>query len=131
MFERGVGTETDVNKEMYTFEDATASASRLRPESTASVVRAYIEHGMFNQPGLTKLFYIGPQFRRERPQKGRYRQFSQIGVEVLGQSDDPAIEAEVIEMLDWYLQELGITDTELSDQFDRRRELPPGVHRAS
>jgi histidyl-tRNA synthetase len=113
LFERGVGTDTDVNKEMYTFEDRGGERVSLRPESTASVVRAYIEHGLFNQPGLVKLYYIGPQFRRERPQKGRYRQFSQIGVEVLGQSDDPAIEAEVIEMLDWYLKQLGITDTEL------------------
>jgi histidyl-tRNA synthetase len=113
LFERGIGTETDVNKEMYTFEDRDGEHVSLRPESTASVVRAYIEHGMFNQPGLVKLFYIGPQFRRERPQKGRYRQFGQIGVEVLGQSDDPAIEAEVIEMLDWYLKQLRITGTEL------------------
>lgn len=113
LFERGVGTETDVNKEMYTFEDRDGERVSLRPEQTASVVRAYIEHGIFNQPGLTKLFYIGPQFRRERPQKGRYRQFGQIGVEVLGQSDDPAIEAEVIEMLDWYLRQLRITGTEL------------------
>src|SRR6185436_19498524 len=113
LFERGVGTETDVNKEMYTFEDRDGELVSLRPESTASTVRAYIEHGLFNQPGLVKLFYIGPQFRRERPQKGRYRQFGQVGVEVLGQSDDPAIEAEVIEMLDWYLKELGITGTEL------------------
>ncbi|MEK6287576.1 MAG: histidine--tRNA ligase [Acidobacteriota bacterium] len=113
LFERGIGTETDVNKEMYTFEDRDGERVSLRPESTASAVRAYIEHGMFNQPGLVKLFYIGPQFRRERPQKGRYRQFGQIGVEVLGQSDDPAIEAEVIEMLDWYLKRLQITGTEL------------------
>jgi histidyl-tRNA synthetase len=113
LFERGVGTDTDVNKEMYTFEDRDGESISLRPESTASVVRAYIEHGLFNQPGLTKLYYIGPQFRRERPQKGRYRQFAQIGVEVLGQSDDPAIEAEVIELLDWYLKRLGITGTEL------------------
>ncbi|MFY9558475.1 MAG: histidine--tRNA ligase [Blastocatellia bacterium] len=113
LFERGVGTDTDVNKEMYTFEDRDGERVSLRPEQTASVVRAYIEHGMFNQPGLVKLFYIGPQFRRERPQKGRYRQFGQIGVEVLGQSDDPAIEAEVIEMLDWYLKQLRITGTEL------------------
>lgn len=113
LFERGVGTETDVNKEMYTFEDRDGERVSLRPEQTASVVRAYIEHGMFNQPGLVKLYYIGPQFRRERPQKGRYRQFGQIGVEVLGQSDDPAIEAEVIEMLDWYLKELQITGAEL------------------
>jgi histidyl-tRNA synthetase len=113
LFERGIGTETDVNKEMYTFEDRDGELVSLRPESTASTVRAYIEHGLFNQPGLVKLFYIGPQFRRERPQKGRYRQFGQVGVEVLGQSDDPAIEAEVIEMLDWYLKELHITGTEL------------------
>lgn len=113
LFERGIGTETDVNKEMYTFEDRDGERVSLRPEATASTVRAYIEHGLFNQPGLVKLFYIGPQFRRERPQKGRYRQFGQVGVEVLGQSDDPAIEAEVIEMLDWYLKELRITGTEL------------------
>src|SRR5713226_8443321 len=113
LFERGIGAETDVNKEMYTFEDRDGERVSLRPESTASVVRAYIEHGMFNQPGLVKLFYIGPQFRRERPQKGRYREFGQIGVEVLGQSDDPSIEAEVVEMLDWYLKELRITGTEL------------------
>ena len=113
LFERGVGTDTDVNKEMYTFEDRDGERVSLRPESTASTVRAYIEHGMSNQPGLVKLFYIGPQFRRERPQKGRYRQFGQIGVEVLGQSDDPAIEAEVIEMLDWYLKQLRITGTHL------------------
>jgi histidyl-tRNA synthetase len=113
LFDRGVGTETDVNKEMYTFQDRDGEAISLRPESTAPVVRAYNEHALYNQPGLAKLFYIGPQFRRERPQKGRYRQFWQIGVEVLGQSDDPAIEAEVIEMLDWYLKRLGISDTEL------------------
>lgn len=113
VFERGVGTETDVHKEMYTFEDRDGESISLRPESTASVVRACIENGLFNQAGLLKLYYIGPQFRRERPQKGRYRQFSQIGAEVLSQSDNPAIEAEVIEMLDWYLNQLGILDTEM------------------
>src|SRR5271163_4169018 len=71
----------------------------LRPEATASVVRAYIEHGMHTLPGNVKLYYICPMFRRERPQKGRYRQFYQIGAEVLGQSDAPAIDAEVLEML--------------------------------
>ncbi len=71
----------------------------LRPEATASVARAYIEHGMQTQPGLVKLYYAGPMFRRERPQKGRYRQFYQIGAEVLGTSDHPAIDAELIEML--------------------------------
>src|SRR5262245_7321470 len=113
LFERGVGTDTDVNKEMYTFEDRDGGLVSLRPEQTASVVRACIEHGLLNRPGLVKLFYIGPQFRRERPQKGRYRQFGQIGVEVLGQSDDPSIEAEVIEMLDWYLKKLQIIGTTL------------------
>jgi histidyl-tRNA synthetase len=71
----------------------------LRPEATASVVRAYIEHGMHTLPGGVKLYYMGPMFRRERPQKGRYRQFYQIGAEVLGSSDAPGIDAEVIEML--------------------------------
>ncbi len=113
LFERGVGTETDVNKEMYTFEDKGGDRITLRPESTASVVRACIENGLYNHAGLIKLFYIGPQFRREHAQKGRYRQFSQIGVEVLGQSDSPAIEAEVMEMLDWYFKALGIDDTQL------------------
>ena len=71
----------------------------LRPEATASVCRAYIEHGMHTWPGLVKLYYMGPMFRRERPQKGRYRQFYQIGAEVLGQTDHPAIDAELMEML--------------------------------
>ena len=71
----------------------------LRPEATASVARAYIEHGMHTLPGNVKLYYVGPMFRRERPQKGRYRQFYQVGAEVLGQSDAPAIDAEVLEML--------------------------------
>jgi histidyl-tRNA synthetase len=74
-------------------------ALTLRPEATASVVRAYIEHGMHTRPGNVKLYYIGPMFRRERPQKGRYRQFYQIGAELLGPSDHPALDAEVIEML--------------------------------
>jgi histidyl-tRNA synthetase len=114
LFERGVGTETDVNKEMFTFETKENSEKIvLRPESTASVVRAYIKNGLFNHSGLTKLFYIGPQFRHERPQKGRYRQFAQLGVEIMGQSDSPAIEAEVFEMLSWFFKELGISDTEL------------------
>ena len=80
----------------------------LRPEATASVVRAYIEHSMHTLPGDVKLYYMGPMFRRERPQKGRYRQFYQIGAEVLGQSDSPAIDAEVIEMLMAYLDRLGL-----------------------
>jgi histidyl-tRNA synthetase len=127
LFARAVGVETEVvSKEMYTFLDPPHDLDleprpshhrprpepiprlsdmdprvriSLRPEATASVARAYIEHGMHTLPGNAKLYYIGPMFRRERPQKGRYRQFYQIGAEVLGTSDAPAIDAEVIEML--------------------------------
>jgi histidyl-tRNA synthetase len=106
---------------MYTFIDRARADSEgesltLRPENTAPVVRAYIQHKIFadKSPGeLTRLYYSGPMFRRERPQAGRYRQFYQIGAEVMGSSDDPAIEAEVIEMLDWFLKELKITGTTL------------------
>jgi histidyl-tRNA synthetase len=86
----------------------------LRPEATASVARAYIEHGMQTQPGDVKLSYIGPMFRRERPQKGRYRQFYQIGAEVLGASDNPRIDAEVIEMLMIFLDRLQLVGAKLA-----------------
>jgi histidyl-tRNA synthetase len=119
LFARGVGEETDiVSKEMYTWEDRGRAESdkgqslTLRPENTAGVVRAYIEHGMADTGMLQKLFYIGPQFRRERPQRGRYRQFWQIGAEVLGPpwsgSDSPLRDAEVLEMLATLLNELGV-----------------------
>jgi len=84
----------------------------LRPEATASVVRAYIEHTMFNEGGIHKLYYIGPMFRRERPQKGRYRQFYQIGAEVLG-SDHPTIDAEFLEMLVLFLERVGVREHKL------------------
>ena len=120
LFARGVGEETDiVSKEMYTWEDRARAASEkpqsltLRPENTAGVVRAYIEHKLGETGQLQKLYYIGPQFRRERPQKGRYRQFSQIGAEVIGPpssgSESPVRDAEVLEMLATLLDELGIT----------------------
>ncbi len=113
LFARSVGEETDiVSKEMYTFEDRDGSSLTLRPENTASVIRAYIEHRLDQQPGLQKLYYIGPMFRRERPQKGRYRQFFQIGAEAIG-SDSPAIDAEVIEMVVAILREVGIEGFEL------------------
>jgi histidyl-tRNA synthetase len=100
LFARSIGSDTDVvSKEMYTFEDRDITSVTLRPEATASVVRAYIEHGLQTRPGNVKLYYMGPMFRRERPQKGRYRQFYQIGAELLGSSDHPALDAEVIEML--------------------------------
>jgi histidyl-tRNA synthetase len=119
LFARGVGEETDiVSKEMYTWEDRARAASEkaqsltLRPENTAGVVRAYIEHKLGDTGNLQKLFYIGPQFRRERPQRGRYRQFWQIGVEVLGPqssgSESTVREAEILEMLASLLDELGI-----------------------
>ena len=85
----------------------------LRPEATASVARAYIEHGMQTLPGNQKLYYVGPMFRRERPQKGRYRQFYQVGAEVLGQSDAPAIDAEVLEMLLLLFKGAGLANTTL------------------
>lgn len=113
LFSRGVGEETDiVSKEMYTFGDRDGSSLTLRPENTASVLRAYIEHRLDQTPGLQKLYYIGPMFRRERPQKGRYRQFFQIGAEAIG-SDSPAIDAEVIELVIALLHEVGITGFEL------------------
>jgi histidyl-tRNA synthetase len=118
LFARGVGEETDiVAKEMYTWEDRGRAQSdsgqslTLRPENTAGVVRAYIEHKLWDR-GLNKLYYIGPQFRRERPQKGRYRQFYQIGAEVIGPStagsESPARDAEILEMLATLLDRLGI-----------------------
>src|ERR1700685_2635667 len=114
LFARSIGAETDVvGKEMYTFTDRDESSVSLRPEATASVARAYIEHGMHALPGNVKLYYMGPMFRRERPQKGRYRQFYQIGAEVLGQSDAPAIDAEVIEMLMTFFSRVGLTRTTL------------------
>jgi len=120
LFARGVGEETDiVSKEMYTWEDRARAQSEkaqsltLRPENTAGVVRAYIEHKLGETGLLQKLYYIGPQFRRERPQKGRYRQFWQIGAEVIGPpsagSESPLRDAEVLEMLASLLDELGIT----------------------
>jgi histidyl-tRNA synthetase len=114
LFARSVGADTDiVSKEMFTFEDRDHESLSLRPEATASVVRAYIEHSLYNQGGVHKLFYIGAMFRREKPQKGRYRQFYQIGAEVLG-SNEPGVDAEVLEMLHAliYLR-LGIHDSAL------------------
>jgi histidyl-tRNA synthetase len=134
LFARSVGLGTDiVSKEMYTFEDRPYGVDEttrrylveqrgslpftlltLRPEATASAVRAYIEHGMHTRPGNVKLYYIGPMFRHERPQKGRYRQFYQIGVELLGPSDHPALDAEVIEMLLAFFERIGLKGTVLS-----------------
>ena len=124
LFSRGVGEDTDiVSKEMFTWEDKARAQSEkaqsltLRPENTAGVVRAYIEHGLDRQGTLQKLYYIGPQFRRERPQKGRYRQFYQIGAEIIGPpsagSESPARDAEVLEMLATLLDGVGLRDWNL------------------
>lgn len=114
LFARSVGEETDiVAKEMYTFADRSGEVLSLRPESTASVMRAYIQHKMWTWGSLVKLFYMGPHFRYERPQKGRFRQFHQIGAEAIGQSDDPAIDAELIEMVEEYLERLRIPERTL------------------
>ncbi len=104
LFARGVGEATDiVHKEMYVFPDKKGQLLALRPEATASVVRAYIEHGLHAKGGVAKLYYLGPMFRYEKPQKGRKRQFHQYGAEALG-SLDPALDAEVIDLA-WYLME--------------------------
>lgn len=119
LFARGVGEDTDiVSKEMFTWEDKARAQSEktqsltLRPENTAGVVRAYIEHDLGRSGLLQKLYYIGPQFRRERPQKGRYRQFFQIGAEVIGPpssgSELPIRDAEVLEMLTALLDAVGL-----------------------
>jgi len=119
LFARGVGEDTDiVTKEMFTWEDKGRAASEksqsvtLRPEATAGIVRAYIEHGLDKRGALQKLYLIGPMFRRERPQKGRYRQFYQINAEIIGPpsagSESPARDAEVLEMVATMLDEIGL-----------------------
>jgi histidyl-tRNA synthetase len=114
LFARSIGLDTDVvSKEMYTFEDRDESMISLRPEATASVCRAYIEHNMQQLPQPVKLYYMGPMFRRERPQKGRYRQFYQIGAEVLGGNDSPGIDAEVIDMVMTFFDKLELQGLEL------------------
>jgi histidyl-tRNA synthetase len=116
LFVRGVGEETDiVSKEMYTFGDRDESKSlTLRPEGTAPVMRAYIEHQLHSESRLFKLYYLAPMFRRERPQKGRFRQHVQAGAEVLSSTDNPAIEAEVLEMLTDFLNGIGIPELEVN-----------------
>jgi histidyl-tRNA synthetase len=108
LFARGVGEQTDiVSKEMYVFEDKGEDRLALRPEGTAGTIRAFIEHGAYVD-GPQKWFYMGAMFRRERPQKGRYRQFHQIGVEAFGTAE-PAIDAEQIAMVEDWLSRLGVT----------------------
>jgi histidyl-tRNA synthetase len=113
LFERGVGQSTDiVNKEMFTFEDKGGRSLTLRPEATAPICRAYVEHGMHKLPQPVKLWYLGPFFRHERPQAGRYRQFTQIDAEAIG-TDSPLADVELIKLLDDLLRELGVPGVEL------------------
>jgi histidyl-tRNA synthetase len=113
LFARGVGEATDVvRKEMYTFDDTGGDSLTLRPEGTAPVARAYLEHGMHKLPQPVKLWYLSSFFRRERPQAGRYRQFWQVGAEAIG-SDDPAVDAESILLLGELLDALGARDLKL------------------
>ncbi|MDD3395742.1 MAG: ATP phosphoribosyltransferase regulatory subunit, partial [Acidaminococcaceae bacterium] len=113
LFKRGIGDTTDVvEKEMYTFMDKGERSITLRPENTASVVRSYVENKMYADGNVTKLFYIGPMFRFDRPQAGRQRQFHQFGIEALG-SSSPAIDAETILLALEVLQRLGLKDLRL------------------
>ena len=126
LFVRSVGESSDiVGKEMFTFADKKGRSITLRPESTAAVARAYIQHGMSRWPQPVKLFYIGPQFRYERPQRGRYRQFQQIGAELFG-DEGPWTDAELLLMLVRFLAELGFEDltvrlNTVGDASSRRR----------
>jgi histidyl-tRNA synthetase len=113
LFARGVGGSTDiVRKEMFTFEDKGGRSITLRPEATASIVRAYLEHGMQKLPQPVKLWWYGPLFRHERPQAGRFRQFTQLDAEVIG-SDSPLVDAELILLLDELLRALEVPDLTL------------------
>lgn len=113
LFSRGIGEATDiVEKEMYTFSDRSEESLTLRPEATASIVRAYLEHNIHASESVSRLFTIGPMFRRERPQKGRYRQFHQIDAEILG-ADDPYTDAELILLLTHFLEKVGIGNISL------------------
>ncbi len=127
LFKRTVGEETDIiNKEMYSFTTKGGDKLSLRPESTASVVRSYIEHGMLNLPQPVKLYYFGQHFRHDRPQKGRYRQFWQFGFEALG-DDDPVIDAQLIAISFLLLKELGldieIQINSIGDEESRKKYL--------
>jgi histidyl-tRNA synthetase len=107
LFARSVGEATDiVEKEMYSFPDRDGTSITLRPEATASVIRAYLEHGMAQREPQARLFYVGPMFRRERPQRGRYRQFHQVGAEALGR-EDPLVDAELLVWIARYLDAVG------------------------
>ena len=112
LFEKGTGETSDiVIKEMYTFKDKAGRSLTLRPEYTPSVVRSIIENRLYLKPDPLRFYYIGPMFRYDKPQKGRYRQFHQADIEVFGE-EDPAVDAEIVEMADYLLKKLQVSDTE-------------------
>ncbi len=125
LFVRGIGEATDiVEKEMYAFEDKGGDRLALRPEGTASAIRAYIQHALHAHETVSKLYYIGPMFRRERPAKGRYRQFYQAGAELIGAAE-PTADAEIIDMAVRFLEQIGVTDVcvQLSSLGDKESRL--------
>ena len=125
LFVRGIGEATDiVEKEMYAFEDKGGDRLALRPEGTASAIRAYVQHALHAHETVSKLYYIGPMFRRERPAKGRYRQFYQAGAELIGAAE-PIADAEIIDMAVRFLEEIGVTDVcvQLSSLGDKDSRL--------
>jgi len=113
VFSRGIGDDTDiVSKEMFTFEDRGGRSLTLRPEGTAGIVRAYVENGEYNRLSLCKFYYIGPMFRAEKPQRGRLRQFNQLGAELFG-SEDPYYDYEIISLVDTIAKNIGIENYKL------------------
>jgi histidyl-tRNA synthetase len=125
LFVRGIGEATDiVEKEMYAFEDKGGDRLALRPEGTASVIRAFVQHGLHAREPVSKLYYLGPMFRRERPAKGRFRQFYQAGAELIGAAE-PSADAEIIDMATGFLKALGVADVcvQLSSLGDRESRL--------
>ena len=125
LFKRGIGDTTDVvEKEMYTFTDRGNRSITLRPENTASAVRAFCEHKLYAEPAPTKLYYIGPMFRYDRPQAGRYRQFHQFGIEALG-VDTPAIDAEFT--CRYHFKGTGLKGFALENQFRGLPQMPPAA----
>ena len=130
LFCRSIGDATDiVEKEMYTFTDKGENSVTLRPEGTAGVMRAFIEHKLYAQDPIAKLYYLGPMFRYERPQKGRYRQFHQIGAEITG-VHDPLADAQVLNMLTAFFREIGLTEPTLQINSLGCLECRPGYRAA-
>ena len=128
LFSRSIGEETDiVEKEMYTFPDRKGDLITLRPEATASIVRAFIQHRLYAADPVQKLYTIGPMFRRERPQKGRYRQFYQIDAEVFGVSS-PLVDAQIMFMLMTLFSRLSVTDCTAKINSLGMPGLPPGFY---